>query len=143
MVFYTIEKDEEGRLKYCFWLDVISRQDFDLFGEAVTFDKTYWTNYYKLVFAMFCDVNHQWKTTTFAGSFISNEDKFAFLWLFARFTECIGRAPLAIIIDQNPTITSAIVESLPNIIHRFCAWHGMHKISDKLGGIATKVETIE
>ena len=98
-VFYAIEKDDQGRLKYFFWSDAISRQDFDLFGEAVTFDTIYRTKCYKLVFAMFCGVNHHWKTVMFVGAFISNEDTSAFIWLFERFIECMGRAPPTIITD--------------------------------------------
>ena len=97
--FYAIEKDGEGHLKYYFWSDAISRQDFYLFEEAVTFDTTYHTSYYKLVFAMFCKVNHHQKTVMFAGAFISNEGTSAFIWLFERFIECMGCGPPVIIID--------------------------------------------
>ena len=71
--YYAVEKDDHGRLKHCFWSDAISRQDFDIFGDAVTFDTTYQTNSYSLVFAVFCGVNHHWKTTTFGYALMSIE----------------------------------------------------------------------
>ena len=48
---------------------------------------------------MFCGVNYHWKIVTFVGGFISNDDKSAFIWLFDRFTECMGHAPPAMITD--------------------------------------------
>ncbi|KMZ65141.1 hypothetical protein ZOSMA_336G00010 [Zostera marina] len=52
--FYSIVKDSIGRLKHVFWVDFIMIQDFKLFGDAVTFDTTYKTNVYSLIFGMFC-----------------------------------------------------------------------------------------
>ena len=56
--FYAVEKDDHGRLRHCFWSDAISRQDFGIFGDAITFDTTYQTNTCYLIFAIFCGVNH-------------------------------------------------------------------------------------
>ena len=129
-------------MRHCFWSDAISRQDFRIFGDAVTFDTTYQTNTYCLVFAVLCSVNHHWKTTSFGCALISNESQSTFEWVFSKFIECMGRAPPAIITDQDPAMNAAIIEIFPFTVHRFCAWHIMYKISDQLGGIATKFEAI-
>ncbi|KMZ75494.1 hypothetical protein ZOSMA_114G00920 [Zostera marina] len=59
--FYSIIKDSIGRLKHVFWVDSIMIQHFKLFEDAVTFDTTYKTNVYSLIFVMFCRVNHHCK----------------------------------------------------------------------------------
>ncbi|KMZ63850.1 hypothetical protein ZOSMA_393G00020 [Zostera marina] len=68
--FYSIVKDSSGRLKYVFWVDSIMIQHFKLFGDAITFDTTYKTNVYSLIFGMFCEVNHHRKTVIFGSAFL-------------------------------------------------------------------------
>ena len=51
--FYTIDIDEEGRLKNILWVDARSRVAFKEFGDVVTFDTTYLTNRYDIPFAPF------------------------------------------------------------------------------------------
>ncbi|KAK0592453.1 hypothetical protein LWI29_019404 [Acer saccharum] len=41
--FYTVDIDEEGRLKNVLWVDARSRVAFKEFGDIVTFDTTYLT----------------------------------------------------------------------------------------------------
>ncbi|KMZ61914.1 hypothetical protein ZOSMA_4G02040 [Zostera marina] len=53
--FYSIVKDSSGRLKHVFGVDSIMIQHFKLFGDTVTFDTTYKTNVYSLIFGMFYD----------------------------------------------------------------------------------------
>ncbi|XP_021805771.1 protein FAR-RED IMPAIRED RESPONSE 1-like [Prunus avium] len=36
-----------------------------------------------------------------------------------------------IITDQDPAMTKAISEALPNTFHRYCSWHILNKFSDK------------
>ncbi|KMZ74143.1 hypothetical protein ZOSMA_134G00130 [Zostera marina] len=45
-------------------------QHFKLFEDAVTFDTTYKTNVYSLIFEMFCGVNHHRKTVIFGSAFL-------------------------------------------------------------------------
>ena len=54
----------------------------------------------------------------------------------------MGRAPPVIITDQDLAMNAAIIDFFLGIVHRFCVWHIMHKISENLGGIATKFDTI-
>ncbi|KMZ68812.1 hypothetical protein ZOSMA_22G01060 [Zostera marina] len=68
--FYSIVKDSSGRLKHVFWADSIMIQHFKLFGDAVTFDTTYKTNVYPLIFGVFCGVNHHRKTVIFGSAFL-------------------------------------------------------------------------
>ncbi|KAI8563031.1 hypothetical protein RHMOL_Rhmol03G0081400 [Rhododendron molle] len=56
---------------------------------------------------------------------------------FALFTwkTCMwGCAPKAIIIDQCMAMKNAIEDIFPNARHRWCIWHIMKKITEKLNG---------
>ena len=39
-------------------------------------------------------------------------------------------------------MNAAITKLFPGTVHRLCEWHIMHKISEKLGSIATKFDAI-
>jgi hypothetical protein len=56
--YYAYEANEEGRLKHVFWADGISRKNYSVFGDVVSFDTTYRTNKYLMIFAPFTGVNH-------------------------------------------------------------------------------------
>ena len=86
-------------------------------------------------------MNH-WKTINFGCVLISNESQSAFEWIFAKFIECMGGAPPTIITDQDPAMNATITKFFPSTVHRFCVWYVMHKISEKLGGIAIKFDAI-
>ncbi|KAK3190296.1 hypothetical protein Dsin_029857 [Dipteronia sinensis] len=53
--FYTMDLDEEGRLKNVFWADARSRAAYREFGDVLTFDTTYLTNKYDMSFAAFAE----------------------------------------------------------------------------------------
>ncbi|KMZ71127.1 hypothetical protein ZOSMA_188G00270 [Zostera marina] len=68
--FYDLVKDDEGRLKHLFWADPTMIENYKLFEDSVTFDTTYKTNVYSMVFGMFCGVNHHRRTTIFGSAFL-------------------------------------------------------------------------
>lgn len=47
----------------------------------------------------------------------------------------MGKFPLTIINDQDPTIKSALQEVFPQSFHRFCKWYITNKMSDKIGKV--------
>ncbi|ESR42104.1 hypothetical protein CICLE_v10013881mg, partial [Citrus x clementina] len=116
---FTIESDNENRITHCFWADATSRRGYNSFGDVVVFDTTYNTNKYGMIFAPFIGVNNHGQTTVFACSFLSDETTESFVWLFEQFKKAMpGDLPKMIITDQDPAITKAISETLPNTFHR-------------------------
>ncbi|GKV49141.1 hypothetical protein SLEP1_g55907 [Rubroshorea leprosula] len=94
------------------------------FGDVVGFDVTYRTNTFLLPFAPFIGVNHHGQSTLFGCALLSDEQEDNFVWLFEWWLRCMGgKAPGAIITDQDPAITNAIKRVFPNTRHRFCSWH--------------------
>lgn len=64
---------------------------------------------------------------------LSNEDIDTFVWLFESWLSCMsGRAPGAIIIDQCKAMKRAIEIVFASALHRWCLWHIMKKVPEKL-----------
>ncbi|XP_073153673.1 protein FAR-RED IMPAIRED RESPONSE 1-like [Henckelia pumila] len=53
--FFSLDLDDDGRLKNVFCADNRSRKAYKEFGDVVTFDTTYLTNKYDMPFALFID----------------------------------------------------------------------------------------
>ncbi|KAF5458463.1 hypothetical protein F2P56_022490 [Juglans regia] len=89
-------------------------------------------------FAPFVGVNHHGQSILLGAGLISSEDTSTFVWLFRAWLECMdGRAPKAIITDQDRAMKSAIAVVFPHTRHRYCLWHIMRKLPEKLGSHST------
>ncbi|XP_022853909.1 protein FAR-RED IMPAIRED RESPONSE 1-like [Olea europaea var. sylvestris] len=104
--YFSIDLDEDCRLRNVFWVDNRCREAYKEFGDVVTFDTTYLTNKYDMPFA------------PFVGT-----------WL-----ECMhGQAPNGIIMDQDRAMQNAIEIVFPNTRHGWCLWHILKKLPEKFG----------
>ncbi|XP_042983691.1 protein FAR1-RELATED SEQUENCE 5-like isoform X1 [Carya illinoinensis] len=129
-----MDLDDDGRLKNVFWADPRSRAAYQYFGDVVTFDTTYLTNRYEIPFAPFVGVNHHGQSILLGAGLISSEDTKTFVWLFQTWLQCMdGVAPKAIITDQDKAMKNAIAIVFPESRHRFCLWHILKKVPEKLG----------
>ncbi|KAG6703132.1 hypothetical protein I3842_07G068700 [Carya illinoinensis] len=136
--FALMNLDDDGRLKNVFWADPRSQAAYQYFGDVVTFDTTYLTNKYGMPFAPFVGVNHHGQSILLGAGLISNEDTETFTWLFQTWLQCMdGIAPKAIITDQDRAMKNAIAIVFPESRHRFCFWHILKKVPEKLGSYAT------
>ncbi|XP_058774181.1 protein FAR1-RELATED SEQUENCE 5-like [Vicia villosa] len=132
--FYDYAVDDEGRLKYVFWADGICRKNYSLFGDVISFDTTYSTNKYCMIFAPFTGVNHHRQSVTFGAAFLADEKVDSFVWLFESFLKAMGgHKPTMIITDQDPAMKIAIEKVFNGSSHRFCMWHILKKVSEKVG----------
>ncbi|GFZ00874.1 hypothetical protein Acr_14g0005090 [Actinidia rufa] len=114
--------------------DARSRAACKEFGDVVTFDTTYLVNKYDMPFAPFVGVNHHGQSILLGCGLISHEDTKSFSWLFKTWMTCMwGCAPIAIITDQCMAMKIAIQEVFPNTRHRWCIWHILKKVLEKLG----------
>ncbi|KAG7960470.1 hypothetical protein I3843_10G125100 [Carya illinoinensis] len=131
--FASMDLDDDGRLKNVFWADPRSRAAYEDFGDVVTFDTTYLTNRYGMPFAPFVGVNHHGQSILLGAGLISSEDTATFVWLFKTWLQCMdGIAPRAIITDQDRAMKNAIALVFPQSRHRFCLWHILKKVPEKL-----------
>ncbi|XP_021773585.1 protein FAR-RED IMPAIRED RESPONSE 1-like [Chenopodium quinoa] len=131
--FHAQRLDEEGRLKDVLWVDARSRVAYEDFGDAVCFDATYLTNEYELPFANFVGVNHHGQSLLLGCALVSHEDCNTFAWIFRQWLACMNnRAPKAILTDQVAAMRRPLAEVMLNTVHRWCIWHIMSKIPEKL-----------
>ncbi|XP_014756066.2 protein FAR1-RELATED SEQUENCE 6 [Brachypodium distachyon] len=133
--FHVMDVVEDGRLRNVFWADARSRATYEPYWDVITFDTTYLTNKYSMPFAPFVGVNHHGESVLLGCGLLSNEDTETFIWLFKSWLCCMSnKAPNAIITDQCKAMQNAIEEVFPQARHRWCIWHIMKKILEKLSG---------
>ncbi|XBI96535.1 hypothetical protein VPH35_032805 [Triticum aestivum] len=132
--FFDYEQDDEKKLTHIFWADGACRKNYALFGEVMSFDSTYSTNQYNLVFAPFTGVNHHKACVTFGAAFVCHEKVWSYKWLFKTFFKAMGGvAPKLIITDEDQSMKAAIKEVFPQTVHRLCMWHILYKLRQNVG----------
>ncbi|KAK9750148.1 hypothetical protein RND81_02G176800 [Saponaria officinalis] len=124
--YFSYDVYDSQNLCRVFWSDAESRRNYSLFGDAVSFDPTYGTNKYCMVFTPFTGVDHHNRSFTFAATLLSHKDEQSFTWVFQKFLDAMGqREPQCIITDQDPAIKNALPVVFKQAMHRFCMWHIM------------------
>ena len=88
-----------------------------------------------MIFAPFTGKDNHGKPITFAAGLLANEGTESFSWLFNQFVKCMGSAPKLIVTDQDLAMKSAIQNVLVNTRHRWCMWHIMNKLADKVSKV--------
>ncbi|XP_021747636.1 protein FAR1-RELATED SEQUENCE 6-like [Chenopodium quinoa] len=132
--FHAVRLDDDGRLKDVIWADGRSRAAYEEFGDVVCFDATYSTNVYDFPFLNFVGVNHHGQSILLGCALVTNEDCDTYNLVFKQWLECMNDvAPKAILTDQAAAMRRSLEEVMPNTRHRWCIWHIMRKIPEKLG----------
>ncbi|KAL9681653.1 hypothetical protein QQ045_013440 [Rhodiola kirilowii] len=83
--------DTEGTLCRLFWADPRSVSDSKVFGDVVSFDATYGSNKYNMVFVPFTGIDNHKSSVTLAAGLISNKDVESYSWLLECFKKSIGK----------------------------------------------------
>ncbi|XP_074293509.1 protein FAR-RED IMPAIRED RESPONSE 1-like [Silene latifolia] len=101
--YFAYDIDPQNRLTKFFWADATCIRNYSFFGDAVSFDPTYGTNKYDMIFTPFTGVNHHRKSVLFAGCLLLHEDDISFQWTFQHFLTAMGqKEPQFMITDQCP-----------------------------------------
>ncbi|KAK9732673.1 hypothetical protein RND81_04G014400 [Saponaria officinalis] len=114
---YAYHVDEGRNLCRVFWTDAHGKSAYLAFGDGVSFNPTYGTNKYCMVFTPFTGIDNHKRSVTFACALLSNEDEESFVWVFQK--------------NAVPTL-------FKTARHRFCMWHIMNKVADKINIITCK-----
>ncbi|XP_074282599.1 protein FAR1-RELATED SEQUENCE 5-like [Silene latifolia] len=131
--YYAYQVDEDNCLAKLFWADAQARMNYSLFGDTITFDPTYGTNKYRMAFTPFTVL-----TTTKIGDFsffalVDHENDGSFIWVLKKFLDCMGnKEPQCILTDQDPAIKLGVRSVFKQARHRYCMWHIMKKLTDKV-----------
>ncbi|XP_074266824.1 uncharacterized protein LOC141590112 [Silene latifolia] len=132
--YFAYYNDESQILSRLFWCDSQSRQNYSLFGDAVSFDATYGTNKYNLMFAPFTGVDHHKKSVTFVVALLEHEDEESFKWCLEIFLDAMNqKEPQCVVTDQAPGLILVVPKVFRKARHRFCMWHIMKKVTVKVG----------
>ncbi|XP_074303036.1 protein FAR1-RELATED SEQUENCE 5-like [Silene latifolia] len=131
--YFAYYTDESHILSRLFWCDSQSRQNYSLFGDAVSFDATYGTNKYNIMFAPFTGVDHHKKSVTFGAALLEHEDEESFKWCLENFLDAMNKKePQCVVTDQAPGLILAVPKVFNKARHRFCMWHIMQKVTVKV-----------
>ncbi|XP_074291713.1 protein FAR-RED IMPAIRED RESPONSE 1-like [Silene latifolia] len=132
--YFDYDVDVDGSLQRAIWADDIGRRNYSVFGDAVSYDPTYSTNKYKMVFTPFTGIDNHKRSITFCCALIAKETTESFHWVFERFLIAMGgKEPAYIITDQDPGIITSVSEKFRTTRYRFCMWHIMNKVPCKYG----------
>ncbi|KAL9666063.1 hypothetical protein QQ045_000385 [Rhodiola kirilowii] len=72
--------DEDGTLCRLFWADTRMVLDSKVFGDVISFDATYSTNKYNMVFVPFTGIDNHKSSITLAAGLLSKEDVESYIW---------------------------------------------------------------
>ena len=119
--YYKFKLDDEQRVENLFWVDGAARDVYPLYHDCISFDTTFMTNQYQMPCAPFIGINRYGQSIQLGCGFVRHERIENFVWLFERFLDAMdGLHPL----------------------NRFCRWHIMQKVQEKLGPFVAKREDL-
>ncbi|XP_074277153.1 protein FAR1-RELATED SEQUENCE 7-like [Silene latifolia] len=81
--YFDYDIDDDGSLHKAIWADSTARENYKIFGDAMSFDRTYSINNYSMVFTSFTGVDHHQRSVTFCGALIARDDYESFNWFGA------------------------------------------------------------
>jgi len=103
---------------------------------VISFYTTYITNKYKISFAPFIGVNNHFQARILGCTLLAYETSNTFTWLMKTWIRAMGgKPPTAIITYQDRAMKVMISEVFPNTRPRFCLWHILRKVPEKLGHV--------
>ncbi|KAK1356303.1 hypothetical protein POM88_049559 [Heracleum sosnowskyi] len=136
--YYAYDVDSAGHLTKLFWADAVGRRNFELYGDAVSFEATFDTVYY-MIFCPFTGVDKHDRCVTFAACLLSQESVGDYKWAFGHLVKAMGRNLFLIFIDQCAAMKVAVCDVFSDVNglvaskHRLCMWHIVNKFPIKLG----------
>ncbi|XP_022023459.1 protein FAR1-RELATED SEQUENCE 5-like [Helianthus annuus] len=130
---YDYITDEDNRLKGLFWCDDQAKRNYHVFGDMISFDATYRSNKYSMVFVPFTGIDNHHCNVTFGAALLASETADTYIWLLRVFLKAVGSQPKVVVTDQDPAMKKAISAVFVDTRHRLCMWHVMHKLSLKVG----------
>ncbi|XP_016164739.1 protein FAR1-RELATED SEQUENCE 5-like [Arachis ipaensis] len=115
---------DDGMLANMFWVDGISRVDYQYFGDVVAFDSTYKKNKYNRPLVIFSGSNNNKQTTIFGFGLVLNETITSYTWMLENLLEVMcNKPPSVVVTDGDEAMIAAVKKVFPEATHRLCAWN--------------------
>ncbi|GJZ76905.1 FAR1-related sequence 5-like protein [Tanacetum coccineum] len=131
---YLVENSE---LVAMFWADEVAKCNYKEFGDIISFDATFRTNKYDMVFVPFTGIDNHLKCVNFGSGMLLREDTEAYTWLLTSFMTAHEKQPTMVVTDQDGAMKRAIEAVLTESTHRLCMWHIMQKVPAKVFEISS------
>ncbi|XP_022004594.1 protein FAR1-RELATED SEQUENCE 5-like [Helianthus annuus] len=125
--------DENKRLTGLFWADGLCKRNYAEFRDVISFDATFKTNKYKMVFVPFTGIDNHCRNVTLGAGLLASESIESYKWLLQSFLDSFSKQPKVVVTDQDPMMKQAIEAVFDKSRHRLCMWHIMKKLADKVG----------
>ncbi|GKC36398.1 FAR1-related sequence 5-like protein [Tanacetum coccineum] len=93
--------NDDGNIFGLFWADEVTKHNYLSFGDVISFDATFRSNKYKMVFVPFTGIDNLHRSVTFAAALLSNETAESYGWLLRAFKKAFGREPMVVVTDSN------------------------------------------
>lgn len=90
-----------------------------------------------MVFVPFTGIDNHKMCVTFGARLLTNED-IPYVWLLQCLKEAVCHDPSCFVTDQDPAMKTAITQVYSNARHRYCMWHIMTKVGEKVGPVLSK-----
>nr|KAJ0216170.1 hypothetical protein LSAT_V11C300114480 [Lactuca sativa] len=106
---YSFEFNCQDDVLDCmFWADEMEKAYYAEFGDVISFDATFRTNKYRMVFVSFTAIDHHKKSVTVGSGLLSNESIESYSWLLKAFLKTHGKEPTLVLTDQDAAIKQAV-----------------------------------
>ncbi|GJW35341.1 FAR1-related sequence 5-like protein [Tanacetum coccineum] len=93
--------NDDGNLSGLFWADEVAKHNYLSFGEVISFDATFRSNKYKMLFVPFTGIDNHQRSVTLVAALLSNETSESYGWLLRAFKKAFGREPMVVVTDQS------------------------------------------
>ncbi|XP_035834072.1 protein FAR1-RELATED SEQUENCE 5-like [Helianthus annuus] len=102
--------DDDKRLTGLFWAHGLCKLNYMEFGDAISFDATFKTTRYKMVFVPFTGIDNHCRNVTLGAGLLASESIESYKWLLNSFLKSFGQQPKVVVTDQDPAMKQAIEE---------------------------------
>ncbi|GKC53791.1 FAR1-related sequence 5-like protein, partial [Tanacetum coccineum] len=123
---------ENAELSAIFWADEVSKYSYREFGDVESFDATFKTNKYKMVFVLFTSIDNHRKCVTVVVGLLKNETTKSYILLLKAFMKAFGKATSIVATDQDGAMRNTIEAEFGGSKYRLCMWHITQKLPAKI-----------
>ncbi|KAK9050671.1 hypothetical protein SSX86_030359 [Deinandra increscens subsp. villosa] len=100
--------DDQNCLRGLFWADELGKKNYHIFGDVMSFDATYRSNKYSMVFVPFTGIDNHCSNVTFGAALLGSETTESYVWLLKCFLKAFIKQPQVVVTDQDPAMNKAI-----------------------------------
>nr|GEY19970.1 protein FAR1-related sequence 5-like [Tanacetum cinerariifolium] len=125
----------QNKLVRMFWADETMKCNYDALGDIVSFDATYDTNTYGMVFVPFTGIDYRQKCVLFGAALLSDETTESYAWMLTLFLKAHKKQPIIAVTDQDSALRKTILQVFTQSHHRLYMWHITQKLPTKRGAL--------